>query len=50
VLNLAAMGLTAEQMGRQQFKAGDTIVLSSTMWTHGQAYQTQWKGTFRLTD
>ena len=50
VRNVAAMELTAKKLGRESFKAGDTVALHSTLWTHGQAYQIEWKGTFRLVD
>jgi hypothetical protein len=49
VQNIAAMELTAEKLGREPFKAGDTLTLQSTLWTHGQAYRLEWNGTFRLT-
>jgi hypothetical protein len=50
VRNVAAMELAAEKLGRQFFKAGDAIELHSTLSTHGQAYQIEWKGVFRLVD
>jgi hypothetical protein len=50
VRNVAAMELTAEQLRRQPFKAGDAVALHSVLWTHGKAYEIEWKGTFRLVD
>jgi hypothetical protein len=48
VYNIAAVELPASKLGREQFQAGQTLVLTSSFLTHGQAYQVQWNGTFQL--
>ncbi|HTR78136.1 MAG TPA: hypothetical protein VMH39_08495 [Gemmatimonadaceae bacterium] len=46
--NIAAVRLPASLFGKAQFKAGDTVELSSTFFTHCRAEQVEWKGTFTL--
>lgn len=48
VRNVAFMELTARRLGKDRFQAGDTIELSSTLLSHGQAYRVEWKGKFAL--
>lgn len=50
VRNIAALELPAALLGRQQFKAGDTLRLSSSFVTHGRGYRTEWQGEFKLAD
>ena len=46
--NIAAMELPAKLFGKDHFKSGDTIELSSTFFTHCRGYQVEWKGKFDL--
>jgi hypothetical protein len=46
--NIAGMELPARLFGRNRFKQGDTVELSSTLLTHGRAYRVEWKGRFTL--
>ncbi len=48
VHNVALMELPASRFGKEEFKPGDTIVLSSTLLTHCQAYRVDWEGDFKL--
>ena len=50
VRNIAAMEVPAELLGKDEFKAGDTVELDCTLLTHCQAYRMEWKGTFTLRD
>jgi len=44
------MELPAKLFGKDRFKLGDTIELSSTFLTHCQAYRVEWRGQFKLRD
>jgi antitoxin component of MazEF toxin-antitoxin module len=44
----AAMELPAELVGKDQFKAGDTVELECTLLTHCGAYRFEWEGAFTL--
>ena len=46
--NIAALELPAKLFGKVRFKAGDTIELSSTFFTHCRADRVEWKGKFTL--
>ena len=46
--NVAALELPAKLFGKDRFKSGDTIELSSTFFTHCRAYRVEWKGKFDL--
>jgi hypothetical protein len=46
--SIAALALPAARLGRKAFRAGDTIQLSSTFWTHGGCYRMDWNGTYVL--
>jgi hypothetical protein len=48
VRNVAAMKLPARLFGRERFKSGDAIGISSSFFTHGGAYHMEWKGNFTL--
>jgi len=48
VRNIAILELPARKLGKQRLREGDPIELSSTFLSHGQAYQVEWKGTFKL--
>ncbi len=50
VRNIAILELPARKLGRQRLRAGDTLELSSTFLSHGQAYRVEWQGTFKLLD
>ena len=50
VRNIAILELPARKFGRQRLRAGDTLDLSSTFLSHGEAYRVEWQGTFRLRD
>ena len=50
VRNIAAMELPAKRFGKDRFKAGDAIGISSIFFTHGGAYQVDWKGNFALSN
>lgn len=50
VRSIAVMELTAAQLGRDSFKPGDRIALSSSFVTHARGYQTDWEGEFALRD
>ncbi len=47
---VAALELPAKLLGREGFKAGDTINLDCTLLTHARAYRYDWKGVFTLRD
>jgi hypothetical protein len=46
--NIACMELPAQLFGKNRFKAGDTIELASTFFTHCRAYRVEWDGRFTL--
>jgi len=46
--NIAAVELPAQLFGKAGFKAGDSIELDSTFFTHCQANRVAWKGKFTL--
>jgi len=46
--NIACIELPAKLLGKDRFKAGEVIELSSTFFTHCRGYQTEWKGKFTL--
>jgi hypothetical protein len=46
--NVAIVQLPASHLGLPRLKEGDILELSSTLWTHGRAYQVDWKGKFTL--
>jgi hypothetical protein len=46
--NIACIELPAKLPGKDRFKAGDVIELSSIFFTHCRGYQTEWKGKFTL--
>ncbi len=48
VRNMAIMELAAQQLGKERFQEGETLELTSTLLTHGQAYRMEWKGNFTL--
>src|SRR6185503_16716317 len=48
VRNIAILELPASKIGRQRLGQGDTIELSSSFRSHGQAYRVDWQGTFKL--
>jgi hypothetical protein len=48
VRDIAAMELPAELVGKDQFKAGDTVELECTLLTHCGAYRFEWEGAFTL--
>lgn len=48
--NIAALRLPARLFGREQFKAGDTIELASTFYTHCRGDRVEWEGKFTLQD
>jgi hypothetical protein len=48
VRSIAAIELTATQLGRDGFKAGDQIEFSSAFSAHAQGYRTEWDGRFTL--
>ena len=50
VRSIAAMELPAALFGRERFRSGDHIRLSSTFWSHGRGYRTEWAGEFELAD
>ncbi|HZO85494.1 MAG TPA: hypothetical protein VFC26_09785 [Verrucomicrobiae bacterium] len=50
VRNIAVIELPAARFGKPQFTSGDSIELSSTLLTHGEAYRMDWTGRFRLSD
>ncbi len=50
VRNIAILELPARKLGKQRLHAGDTLELSSTFLTHGQACRVEWQGTFTLRD
>jgi hypothetical protein len=50
VRNIAILELPARKLGKQRLRSGDTLDLSSTFLTHGQAYRMEWRGTFTLWD
>jgi hypothetical protein len=50
VRNIAAVELPAAWLGRSSFKPGDRIEFSSTLRSHGRAYQTQWKAELTLAE
>jgi hypothetical protein len=48
--NIAALELPAKLFGKERFKAGDTIAMESTFFTHCRADRVMWKGKFTLCD
>ena len=46
--NVAALELPAKLFGKERFRAGDEIELSSTFFTHCRADRVEWKGKFTL--
>ena len=42
VRSICVMELPAARFGKTSFAAGDSIDLSSTLLTHGQAYSMDW--------
>jgi hypothetical protein len=46
--NIAAIELPSKLFGKARFKAGDTIELGSTFFTHCRADRVEWKGRFTL--
>jgi hypothetical protein len=48
VKNVAAVELTASRLGRTSFRAGDTIELEATLWSHCRAQRVEWKGIYQL--
>lgn len=46
--DIAALRLPAKLFGKTGFKAGDTIELDSTFFTHCRAERVEWKGQFTL--
>jgi hypothetical protein len=50
VRNIAAMELPAKLFGKEQFRAGDKIELSSTFLAHGRGYRNDWQGSFTLAE
>jgi hypothetical protein len=49
VRNIAAMELPVKLFGKERFKSGDKVAITSTFFTHGRAYRVEWKGNFTLT-
>ena len=50
VRNIAAMELPAKLFGKERFKPGDKIELSSTFLAHGRGYSNDWRGSFTLAE
>lgn len=48
VRNIAALQITAAQLGRDRLRAGDRIELTSEFSGHLQAHQVKWRGNFVL--
>lgn len=48
VRNIAFMAVPASRWGAKSLKVGQTIELTCSLSTHGQADRIEWKGTFRL--
>ncbi len=46
--NIAIMVIPAARVGKTQLQAGDVIKLEAELATHCRAYQTAWKGQFKL--
>ena len=46
--DVTALELPAKLLGKDRFKAGDTIELDCTLLTHCRAYRYDWKGKFTL--
>jgi len=50
VRNIAVMELPAARFGRTSFKSGDSLDISTTLLTHGEAYRMHWEGRFTLAE
>jgi hypothetical protein len=48
--NVAAVEVPAKLLGRDRWRAGDTIELAATYFTHCRADRMEWKGRFTLQD
>jgi hypothetical protein len=48
--NIAALELPAKLFGKDRFKAGDTMEIASTFFTHCRADRVEWQGKFTLRD
>ncbi len=48
VRNIACIELPAKLFGKDNFRSGDPIELSSTFFTHCRAYRVEWRGKFKL--
>lgn len=48
VRSITALELTAAQLGRKRFRAGDRLRLDACFTTHGQCYRMVWAGDFVL--
>ena len=48
VRNIACIELPAKLFGKDNFRSGDPIELSSTFFTHCRAYRVDWRGKFKL--
>ena len=47
---IAALEIPVKRFGVERFRAGDTIDLASSFFTHGRADSVGWKGRFTLQD
>ena len=45
---MAVIELPADWFGKQRLSAGDEINFSSSLRTHGGAYEMEWAGRFKL--
>jgi len=48
VRNIAALALPAKLFGKERFRAGDSVEIASTFFTHGRAYQVEWNAKLPL--
>lgn len=46
--SISALELPARLFGKTRFSRGDSMEFSSTLFTHGRAYRTEWNGRFTL--